>query len=76
MPTTWNGAGPTTDGLKNYVLAGNGLGSGSSPEKWLDKVPNVTPLRATGLKLLIGQTVCAVVYKSDVSMNYARSTAA
>ena len=52
------------------MSAGNGLGSGSNPEKWLDKEPNVTPLRATGLKLLIGKSVCAVVYKSDVSMNY------
>ena len=39
VPTTWNSAGPTYDGLRNYVLAGNGLGSGSNPEKWLDKVP-------------------------------------
>jgi len=30
----------------------------------------VTPLRASGLKLLVGERVCAVVYKSDVSINY------
>ena len=29
-----------------------------------------SPLRATGLKLLEGQQVCAVVYKSDISTNY------
>jgi hypothetical protein len=31
-------------------------------------VPNVTPLRATGLKLLVGRTVCAVVFDNDVAI--------
>ena len=47
-----------------------GLGTGPDPEKLLDKVPDVTPLRAAGLSLLVGKTVCAVVYDSDISMNY------
>ena len=68
IPTTWGST--QTTGIRNYLNAGNGLGSGSDPEKYLDKVPDVTPLRATGLKLLVGQTVCAVVNKSDVSINY------
>jgi len=70
IPPVWDAAGPTTDGLTNYVLAGPGLGSGRNPEAHLDKIPKVTPLRATGLSMLVGQTVCAVVYDSDISMNY------
>lgn len=79
IPTSWNAAGPTTDGLRNFLgnpslpyphNVGKGLGRGSDPEKLLDKIPNVTPLRATGLAALVGYTVCAVVYDSDVSINY------
>ena len=72
-------AGPTTDGRRNFVgntnvppsyNVGPGLGTGSNPEVLLDKIPDVTPFRKTGLKNLIGQTVCAVVYDSDISINY------
>ena len=70
IPLSWNTAGPTPDGLRNYILAGPGLGSGRNPEKLLDKVRDVTPLRATGLEMLEGSCVCAVVYDSDVSINY------
>ncbi len=72
IPASWAPAGPTDDGLRNYLLAGPGLGSPNAegnPESLLDKVPDVTPLRATGLKLLQGQGVCAVVYDGDVSIN-------
>lgn len=79
IPDTWAAASPTDDGLRNFVgnpsapfphNVGPGLGSGNDPEALLDKVPEVTPLRAAGLKLLEGQRVCAVVYDSDVSINY------
>ncbi len=79
IPGSWGTAGPTSDGLRNYVgnpsissphNVGSGLGSGGDPEALLDEIPNVTPLRATGLKQLEGSRVCAVVYKSDISMNY------
>jgi hypothetical protein len=30
----------------------------------------VIPLRATGLGQLVGQDICAVVYGSDISINY------
>jgi len=70
IPGSWALAGPTTDGLQNFILAGPGLGSGPSPEALLDNVGSVTPLRATGLSQLVGQTVCAVVYDGDVSINY------
>ena len=73
IPHSWIDAGPTADGLRNYILAGPGLGSADSSgnrESLLDKIPDVTPLRATGLKLLEGRNVCAIVYDSDVSINY------
>ncbi len=79
IPSSWGSTGPTADGLRNFVgnpsmasphNVGPGLGSGNDPEDLLDEIPNVTPLRATGLKQLEGSRVCAVVYKSDISMNY------
>lgn len=73
IPESWRQAGPTTDGACNYWKAGPGLGSADrngDRESLLDKIPDVTPLRATGLKMLEGQRVCAVVYDSDVSINY------
>ena len=79
IPDAWAGAGPTNDGLLNYVgemqpsgeiEVGDGLGRGNDPEALLDKIPGVTPLRATGLEALVGQQVCAVVQDSDVSINY------
>ena len=33
-------------------------------------LPHVTPLRATGLAMLVGETICAVVFDSDISINY------
>ncbi|MBD3401751.1 hypothetical protein GF420_02560 [candidate division GN15 bacterium] len=73
IPDVWRSAGPTDNGVQNYVLAGPGLGSPNRDddrEAYLDKIPDVTPLRATGLAMLTGQTVFAVVYDSDVSINY------
>lgn len=73
IPLSWRSAGPTDNGARNYLLAGPGLGSRNQDddrEVLLDKIPNVTPLRATGQAMLIGSTVCAVVYDGDVSINY------
>jgi hypothetical protein len=70
IPTTWKNAGPTTNGARNYLQAGPGLGGGNDSEALLDKIPNVTPLRAKGLAMLTGKTVLAVVYDGDVSTNY------
>ena len=79
IPDSWAGAGPTDDGLLNFVGllsepaphdVGPGLGSGGDSEALLDKIPDVTPLRATGLAQLEGETVCAVVFDSDISINY------
>lgn len=71
--TSWKNAGPTGNGAQNFLAAGPGLGSGNpddNREVLLDKIPDVTPLRATGLTMLIGKTVLAVVYDGDVSTNY------
>jgi serine protease AprX len=79
IPAEWSGAGPTQDGLRNFVGnpalpyphgVGPGLGSGNDPERLLDKVPDVTPLRTPGLEALEGTVLCAVVYDGDVSINY------
>ena len=72
IPASWDAPGPTADGLRNYVgpVVGAGLGTGDDPEVLLDKIPDVTPLRTAGLQLLVGETVCALVYDSDISTNY------
>ncbi len=79
IPESWDNAGPTADGLRNFVGlpslpsphdVGEGLGAGDDPEAFLDKIPDVTPLRATGLKALEGKRVRAVVFDSDISINY------
>lgn len=71
IPGSWISTGPTNNGLRNFLTPGPGLGaSGDDPEVLLDEIPNVIPLRATGLKMLEGQTIYAVVYDSDISINY------
>lgn len=74
IPASWQTVGPTNNGLRNYVLAGPGLGGEPDRERFLDEIPDVTPLRATGLAMLAGQTICALVYDSDVSINYSPLT--
>ena len=70
IPATWAAAGPTTNGLRNYILAGPGLGTGPNPEVFLDKIPDVRPIRSAELSVLEGLTACAVVYDGDVSINF------
>ncbi|MDQ3949271.1 MAG: hypothetical protein M3282_02910, partial [Gemmatimonadota bacterium] len=69
VPTSWASAGPTTDGLQNYVQSGPGLGAPDRTTGWkeslLDRVSDAVPLRATGLKLLVGRSVCAIVMDED-----------
>ena len=45
-----------------------------NPEALLAQIPDITPLRATGLRLLAGKQVCAVVYDQDVQVTYAPLT--
>jgi hypothetical protein len=83
----WAAAGPTPDGKRNFVGhpraayphgVGPGLGSpdaNGDRESRLDKVRDVVPLRATGLEGLVGRRVCAVVWDSDIGINYDPVTA-
>jgi hypothetical protein len=84
IPETWVAAGPTVDGVRNFVgnptqpyphNVGPGLGTADAKgdrESLLDKVPDVTPLRATALGMLADEkaTFCAVVYDSGIEINY------
>jgi hypothetical protein len=73
IPASWKAAGPSDNGTRNFLLAGPGMGSegnGLDKEDLLDKIPDVTPLRASGLAMLKGSVVLAVVYDSDISINY------
>lgn len=54
--------------IRNY-LGLNGNSDIPSQER-LDEIPDVRPLRALGLNQLIGKDVYAVVYDSDISINY------
>lgn len=64
IPDSWKTVGPANNGTLNFFAGMN------KSEDLLDKIPDVTPLRATGLTMLKGATVYAVVYDSDVSINY------
>jgi CSLREA domain-containing protein len=84
VPAAWAAAGPTADGVRNFVgnprepyphNVGPGLGTADANgdrESLLDKVPDVTPLRATALGMLAEEqaTLCAVVYDSTIGINY------
>lgn len=71
IPSSWVDAGPTDNGLKNYLTPGPGLGAGDDDrEVLLDKIPDVTPLRASAISMLKGKTIMALVYDSDISINY------
>jgi hypothetical protein len=73
IPNRWVNSGPTDNGSQNYLAPGPGLGVPNidgDREILLDEIPLVTPMRATGLKMLVGSKVLAVVYDSDISINY------
>ncbi len=52
------------------LIPGNGLGVGNDPEKLLDKIPDVEPIRYQGVLGLLNMDICAVVYDSDISLNW------
>ena len=64
IPENWSTSGTPEEGIANF-LEGTII-----PQSQLDKIPDVRPLRALGVHNLEGRTVCAVVYKSDVNVNY------
>ena len=63
IPESWSTSGTPEEGIANFL-------AGTIPQSQLDKIPDVRPLRALGEHSLEGHTVCAVVYKSDVNVNY------
>jgi hypothetical protein len=70
-PASWDSSEGAGDGLKNFAIAGPGLGSpddNGDRESLLGSVPNVVPIRADGLEMLVGRTVCGVVYSGDITM--------
>lgn len=69
IPRSWSQAGPGFEGSFNFLFAGQGLGHNGTVD-YLDNVPGVVPMRATGLTMLKGKTVYAVVYDSDITINY------
>lgn len=78
----WAAAGTAPAGIRSFVGqprsphphgVGPGLGAPDAKgdrESRLDKVRDVVPLRASGLAGLVGKDVCAVVWDSDISINY------
>jgi len=68
-PESWTTAGPTTDPLLNFLLASADW-FGNDSEHLMDKIPNVTPMHTAHLEAMIGETCCAIVYDSSVSINY------
>ena len=73
IPNRWVNAGPTDNGAMNYLTTGPGLGAPNidgDSEVLLNEIPLVTPLRAEGIEMLKGIKVLAVVYDSDINVNY------
>jgi len=80
IPQSWVDTGPTDDGIRNFVgvmqmpggplVPGDGLGVGGDPEALLDNIPDVRPIRYEGVLGLLGMDLCAVVYDSDISINF------
>ena len=68
-PRSWVDAGPTDNGLLNFYLAESGE-FGRESEEILDEIDGVRPLRSEELSALVGSTFCAVVYDSDVSVDF------
>lgn len=73
-PGEWGNVGPTNNAARNFLEAGPGLGE-NGDDDMLDEVPDVIPLRATSLAMLTGERVLAIVYDSDISINYDPLTA-
>jgi protocatechuate 3,4-dioxygenase beta subunit len=80
IPAKWVGGSSNAclEGAQRETAIDNFFGANGSSavpsQSRLDKIPAVMPLRALGLTSLIGEDVCAVVYESDVSVNYNTSS--
>jgi len=86
IPASWAPAGGSAGFVGNPAAnpedpvpqgTGPGLGAPDASgdrQSLLGKVPDVTPLRTTGLSSLIGREVCAVVYDDQVGINFDQRT--
>jgi len=73
IPQKWLGGDNSTcidPASPSFKTAIDRFWTGAVEEDALDKTPHVMPLRALGLNALVGKDVCAVVYDSDISINY------
>jgi hypothetical protein len=69
LPPTIRYADSRTTNL-TYAEWINAFVAGTLPQEQLDKVRDVMPIRNQDLVRLVGRTCVAVVYDSDISMNY------
>jgi hypothetical protein len=77
IPQKWisGGSNACLTGTARDTAIDNYFGTGAvRSQSRLDKIPAVMPLRALGLNSLVGHDVCAVVYDSDISINYDSTT--
>jgi hypothetical protein len=75
LPRKWLAGSSSSDnrcltGAERQTAMTNYFSGPVPAQSRLDKIPAVMPLRALGLNSLIGHSICAVVYDSDVSINY------
>jgi hypothetical protein len=78
IPSKWNSGSSNAciePGSANFTATIDKFWAGIIAQSRLDKTPHVMPLRALGLNALVGKDVCAVVYDSDISINYDHGTA-
>src|SRR5688572_20397541 len=71
-PIMWESGAGENDALENFVLAGPGLGSPDSMGQrasLLSDVEDVVPVRVDRASLLVGRSICAVVYDQDLVMS-------
>ena len=71
-PIRWESGAGADDALENFVLAGPGLGSpDSSGERTslLVGIEGLLAVRADRAALLVGRSVCAVVYDEDLAIS-------
>ena len=71
-PIMWESRAGENDALENFALAGPGLGSPDAMGQrasLLSSVEDVIPVRVDRASLLVGRSICAVVYDQDLAMS-------
>jgi hypothetical protein len=71
-PIRWESRAGENDALENFALAGPGLGSPDATGQrasLLSDVEDVIPVRVDRASLLVGRSICAVVYDQDLAMS-------